>query len=217
MAMIFLNLFFVVRIASLLFILNYSTINESSPFCTQPLSHRCVASSFIVWLCMSHVAVQQKTWCGRTTAGLRISVSLCIMHNLTSRYLIHWCVWEVLKIIVMHLFLVCQHCYQSVCVTELCASVVYLSFPSSHAGVEYLSNDCTVYSELVRINPTIWCTFPPVAADIISLHFLIFKIWRFYKLLHILSFLFAIVENLVICLKGMSETLKVCLKFNKYL
>jgi len=31
------------------------------------------------------------------------------------------------------------------------------------------------------------------------------------------SFPFAIVVNLVICLKGMSETLKVCLKFNEYL
>jgi hypothetical protein len=189
MAMILLNLFLVVRIASLLLVLNYSAINESSPFFTQPLSHRCVASALIVWLCISHVAVQQKTWCGRSTAGLRISVSQCIMHNLTSRYLIQWCVWEVFKIIVMHMFLICQRCYQSACVNELYATTVYLSCLSSHARVEYLSNDCSVYSDLVRINPTLWCTFPPVAADIILLKFLIFKIQRFYKLLHFLSFL----------------------------
>ena len=115
-------------------------------------SHRYVASAFIVWLCISHVAVHHKMWCGRTIA-------------------------------IMHMFLICQHYYQSVCVTELYESIVYLSYLSSRAGVEYLSNDCTVYSDLVRINPTIWCTFPPVSTDIILLQFLIFKIWRFYKLL----------------------------------
>ena len=76
----------------------------------------------------------------------------------------------------MHMFLICQRCYQSVCVTELYASIVYLSCLSSRAGVEYLSNDCAVYSDLVRINPTIWCTFARIATDIILLQFLIFKI-----------------------------------------